>query len=262
MNSPLAMLRAALAIAVVLALSGASFEAAAGRHRLRPAEHGQLNRAQRTILRWGRRAVDRGLVRVHGRENVPATGPVILAPNHPTYIDPIVVALGSSRYPHFMAKHGLFKLPPIARALRHLGAFPVVRGARDPSARTITLDHMAHGELVVIFPEGTTHIGKRSVLNGAAIKKGVSWFAAQSGATVVPVHVEGTEELVLALFHVLSLGRRGAPLPPDWHLGVTYGAPLPRPTGESVEQRQAELHGRLGDAIREVAQVARGRTTP
>ena len=97
---------------------------------------------------------------IEGQENVPATGAFVLAPNHFSNLDPLVVGIAMwkiGRMPHYLAKASLFKVPFVGMLLRKSGQVPVERGGRsrtsDPmaGARRISDEGLA----VVIYPEGS-----------------------------------------------------------------------------------------------------------
>lgn len=101
--------------------------------------------------------------RLHHAERVPTAGPFILAPNHTSDIDPVVMGLALwrvGRLPRFLAKASLFRLPVLGSFLRATGMIPVERGAiggagreGDPIAAARRLTDS--GAAVVIYPEGT-----------------------------------------------------------------------------------------------------------
>jgi len=123
-----------------------------------------------------------------GSDQVPATGPVIVAPNHFSFLDHFFVAVFLRRHVRFMAKSQLFK-PPMQFVYRHGGVFPVRRGHRDEEA-FLTAEHiLRHGGLVTLYPEaGRSRTGKLS----EHAKPGVGRLALDSGAPVVPVAIHGT----------------------------------------------------------------------
>jgi 1-acyl-sn-glycerol-3-phosphate acyltransferase len=123
-----------------------------------------------------------------GSDQVPATGPVIVAPNHFSFLDHFFVAVFLRRQVRFMAKSQLFK-PPMQFIYRHGGVFPVRRGHRDEEA-FLTAEHiLRHGGLVTLYPEaGRSRTGKLA----EHAKPGVGRLALDSGALVVPVAIHGT----------------------------------------------------------------------
>lgn len=126
-------------------------------------------------------------IQVSGRENVPEDGALIVYGNHISLRDPIAVAIGFKRPIHFMAKKELFKGKLFTRMFHALGAFPVDRGGADMDAIRSSLTVLKSREVLGIFPQGTRD------LSGGRIKmeNGVSLIALKSGATLVPVYIDG-----------------------------------------------------------------------
>ena len=130
-------------------------------------------------------------VRVVGRENVPETGGAILAGNHVSYMDPVLLWEFAPRRVHFMAKSELFK-GLIGWILQEAYAFPVVRGSADRTAITTATKLLEDGELVGVFPEGTrSQDGEAGEAHG-----GVSFIVMRAGAPVVPVAFIGTDRVL------------------------------------------------------------------
>ncbi len=126
-----------------------------------------------------------------GREHIPASGPVIIAANHRSFLDPFVIATMARRPMYYVAKKELFRKRWQAWFLNSLGAFPVDRGASDAESVATAKAILARGDIVLIFPEGTRtrpgSLGKP--------KRGVGRLALESGAPVVPMAVIGTEAI-------------------------------------------------------------------
>src|SRR2546423_2831246 len=90
-----------------------------------------------------------------GREHIPAKGPVILAANHRSFLDPFVIATMARRPMYYVAKKELFMRRWQGWLLNALGAFPVDRGAADADMIDTAKAILARGDIVLIFPEGT-----------------------------------------------------------------------------------------------------------
>ena len=130
-------------------------------------------------------------LQIHGTENIPQHGSIILASNHLSLIDPPLIGCALRRPVRFMAKEELFAYPLFGTIIKELGAFPVRRGSADRQAIKMGLSILDEGGAMAMFPEGT-----RSK-NGELGKPmpGVLMLAAKSGATIVPVALRGTNEL-------------------------------------------------------------------
>lgn len=127
---------------------------------------------------------------VHGKENIPEGGAVI-AGNHVSYLDPILMWCTSPRPIHFMAKRELWDSKFVAWALPRLWAFPVNRGEPDRTAITTATDLLTAGELVGVFPEGGRAEDGAEALREA--HGGAAFIALRANAPIVPVAFVGTE---------------------------------------------------------------------
>jgi len=126
-----------------------------------------------------------------GQEQIPGSGPAILASNHRSFFDPFVIGTMSRRPIYYVAKSELFRHPALAWFLSALGAFPVERGVGDRDAIRTARELLARGELVLIFPEGTrTRPGPLG-----HPRRGVGRLALESGAPVIPLAISGTQDI-------------------------------------------------------------------
>lgn len=135
---------------------------------------------------------------VEGLERLPRSG-VLLCPNHSSNWDPILVAL---RLPvdyrlHIMGKEELFKNPLLGWFLRKMGVFPVSRGNSDVSAVKQSIQALKDGDNLLIFPEGTTIRNGVGYTDGLPphAHGGVAVIGVRTGATLVPVFVDGEKKL-------------------------------------------------------------------
>jgi cytidylate kinase len=166
-----------------------------------------------------------------GRDNIPATGPVLLVANHSSVLDPPLVGGAAPRQLCFLAKAELFGVPLFGGLIRRLNAAPIRREGADPAALRTAMRVLEGGGALLIFPEGTR--GEEGVLRAA--KSGAGMLAVLSGAPVVPVYVRGS-------------GRawpRGRRLPRPAKVSVTFGEPLKFPAERGADRkRQYEVASR------------------
>jgi 1-acyl-sn-glycerol-3-phosphate acyltransferase len=126
-----------------------------------------------------------------GADNVPASGPVIVAPNHFSFMDHFLVGMFVRRKIRFMAKSQLF-VPPMQWIYTHGGVFPVRRGARDEEAFITAEGILERGGTVAMYPEaGRSRTGKLA----EQAKPGIGRLVLQTGATVVPVAIFGSHKV-------------------------------------------------------------------
>ena len=126
---------------------------------------------------------------VEGRENVPQTGAIIVAPNHKSDWDPPLIGVAfNTRIIHYMAKEELFKNPFLGWLIRQFGTFPVKRGTVDRTAIRQALRELKAGNPLGIFPEGT-RIRREGL---GRFHSGMASLALMTGTPVVPVAVIGS----------------------------------------------------------------------
>ncbi|WP_162007942.1 lysophospholipid acyltransferase family protein [Heliorestis convoluta] len=179
---------------------------------------------------------------VRGLENIPRQGPVIIASNHISNWDPLIVGCAVHRPVHFMAKMELFKIPILGALLRNFGAFPVERGGTGRKALKKSIELLAEDKVIGLFPEGTR--SKTGTLGEG--KSGVALIAAKSGASIVPVGLYNTSQ-------VFSRGRFNS-------FVVSFGKPLVIETGAGEKissQKIQEITDQIMTSIAE--QIEEGR---
>ena len=125
--------------------------------------------------------------RVSGEDHVPASGPLVVAANHVSYLDPLLLGTWFPRTIHFMAKQQLFTIPVLGWLIRRVHAFPVQQRSGDLSAIRRALHVLKAGGVVGIFPEGTRNISGEHQARGGAVL-----LAAMAGCPLIPVALCGT----------------------------------------------------------------------
>jgi 1-acyl-sn-glycerol-3-phosphate acyltransferase len=124
-----------------------------------------------------------------GEERIPEAGPAIVAANHPSYLDPILLSLKVRRPIRFMAWEALFRVPGLGSLIRALGAFPVdTRRGQGHGAYAEAKRLVESGEVVGIFPEG-----RRSTAGWMEprLREGAARLAYETGAPLVPATITG-----------------------------------------------------------------------
>ncbi len=151
-------------------------------------------------------------VRIFGLRNVPDSGGVLLACNHQSYLDPVLVTLALYREGSFMARDTLFVNRHFRRLIESLNAFPVKRNTADVGAIKEIIRRLKAGRIVVTFPEGTrTEDGSIGDLLAGSLL-----VAKRAGATIVPTVIDGAFEA----------WPKGLKLPRPGRVSVAYGEPI------------------------------------
>ncbi len=150
--------------------------------------------------------------RVYNPERVPQSGPVVLASNHASFLDPPLVGAGLRRSINYLARDTLFRFPLLGFLLRKVQAVPVDREGGGAAGLKAILERLWAGGAIILFPEGTrTRDGRLQ-----PVRSGIGLTVIKSDAPVVPVRVFGTYE---------AYGRH-IKIPRPYKVGVKYGKPM------------------------------------
>ena len=168
--------------------------------------------------------------RFEGREHLPSEGPLVLCSNHQSYLDIPLIAAGVRRHVSFVARDSLARSPILARIMERCGAILVRRGESNHGALKEMVAHLAAGDCLCIFPEGTrTKDGSLG-----EFRRGALLAARRGRAPVVPVSIGGSFEA----------WPPGQGLPRPNRVTIRFGEPVdPREQDalEIVRGRVAEL---------------------
>jgi 1-acyl-sn-glycerol-3-phosphate acyltransferase len=148
----------------------------------------------------------------YNAERVPAKGPVVLASNHASFLDPPLVGSGLNRGINYLARENLFRFPVMGWVLHQWQVVPVDREGGGAKGLKAILERLLAGGGIILFPEGTrTRDGKLQ-----PARSGIGLTVIKSTAPVVPVRVFGSFE---------AYGRHML-LPRPRRLAVKYGRPM------------------------------------
>jgi len=166
-------------------------------------------------------------LRIEGREHERTTGPLIIAGNHASILDPPLIGMCLRRQSAYMAKEELFAVPILGPWLRSIGSFPVRRGTPDRKAIRRSLEVLERGGVLVIFPEGTRSVDGRL----RDPEPGAAMVALRTGVPVLPAAVVNSHRIL----------PKGARWPRFEQVTVRFGPPLTAP----------KIEGRLDHATME-----------
>lgn len=216
---------------------------------VRPAASASVSTAERRL--WtGVRSIVVPICRLYFRvtwsdtENMPETGPVIIAPVHRSNVDTVLVPMLFRRRVRFLGKASMWKIALIGKLFTRMGAIKVERGTADREAIKLCVEALRGGEPVVVYPEGRRK-------EGPVVEElfdGVAWLAARTQSVIVPIGIGGSQ---------LAMGRDDRfPKPKRVHLIVGQPISPPPSTARSglracTAELQTELQ-RLFDAAQTV----------
>ena len=173
---------------------------------------------------------------LRGTEHIPDRGPLVVAPNHQTFADPVLVTIPIRRRVYYMAWRRLFQVPLLGRLIRLLRAFPVDLDGRDPGAVRAARRRLVDEDAVVmIFPEG----GRSVDGTLGRFHLGAFRLAASLGVPVLPVTISGGHES-------WPPGRRW---PRRGRITITYHPPIAVNAAAEPRAAALELAARARAAI-------------
>jgi 1-acyl-sn-glycerol-3-phosphate acyltransferase len=147
-------------------------------------------------------------LQIRNAERLPLSGAAIVAANHVSNFDPLVVAAAAPRQMCFLAKVELFHVPILSFLLRRVNAIPIRRHAADRGALLAAIAALQAGRALLLFPEGTR--SKSGEIQEG--KRGAAMLAVKNRANVIPVHVSGTFRIWPHLWRRRVVVRFGKPL--------------------------------------------------
>jgi 1-acyl-sn-glycerol-3-phosphate acyltransferase len=172
--------------------------------------------------------------RVFGLENVPEKGGVLLASNHQSYLDPVLVAMVLPREMHFMARRTLFRNPVFRAIIVSYNAFAIERDSADVKGVKSAIARLEAGNILLVFPEGT-RTGDGSI----APMKSVGVMAERAAVPIVPVLIQGAYEV----------WPKGRLIPHFGRISMVFGRPL-KPETATAEGIRDAIVGLKGELAR------------
>ena len=184
---------------------------------------------------------------IRGKENIPATGPLILVSNHQSFLDPLFVSLACDKRPiHFMAKEELYRFPVSRHMMLGLGAFPVNRNGPGKATLAQVLRLLRDGRCLCLFAEGTrSQDGELQ-----EFQSGFAKIARKTRTPVVPIGITGTRNLFESI--------QGMSLP-IWSRIIGYPPPklsVGRPVSHELSAR--EIASQTHNSVRALLEECRG----
>jgi 1-acyl-sn-glycerol-3-phosphate acyltransferase len=172
-------------------------------------------------------------LRVEGLENIPPKGGAVLASNHQSFLDILILGGCMPRHVAFVARDTLANWRWLSYVMRQCGAVLVRRGTSDRRALRAMADHLEKDDMVVIYPEGTrTRDGGLQEFKGGALLA-----ARMAGVPIVPCGIRGAFEA----------WPRGRTIPRPKKIAVRFGPPIDSSLPDAQERLIAAVQGLIGD---------------
>ncbi len=177
-------------------------------------------------------------LKIKNQERFPMEGGVIVAPNHVSNFDPLVVGAASPRQLHFLAKVELFRIPIFSGFLRRTNAIPLQRKAADRTALVSAIRALEARRPLLVFPEGT----RSKTGEMAEGRRGIGMLAVNGRVRVLPVHISGTFRILPVLWRRRVVVRFGQPFAVEPFLKLRVSTKeLYHKIGEETMKRIKEL---------------------
>lgn len=180
-------------------------------------------------------------IEIHGRQNLPVKGGYIIAGNHTSYLDPVLIGCVCPRKICYMAKEELFRNPFMAWLLRQLWVFPVKRHTADLAAMKEAMRRLRAGVGMLMFPQGS----RSAALTAGAPLPGVGFLAVKSKVPVIPAFIAGTEKAMPAQARFFKFAK----------VRVYFGKPLDLDVEEKASYE--DIAGNIMKAIALTGQISR-----
>jgi 1-acyl-sn-glycerol-3-phosphate acyltransferase len=192
-------------------------------------------------------------LRTEGRQHIPSSGPALLISNHQSFLDPILVGLGTRRHLCYLARKTLFRHRALAWLIRMLNAVPIDHDGVGKEGIKTVLQALESGQAVVVFPEG------HRTPDGAMLplRAGIQLLIKRTKAPIVPVGIAGAFQAWPSWRHYPLPAPLFLPASPRC-LAVCVGKPLDASRFAALPRQQTleELHGAI-ESVRKRAERLR-----
>lgn len=131
-------------------------------------------------------------IEVEGKKNLPEKGPLIIASNHKSILDPLILMVILPYYITFLAASYLFKIPFLNIILKLVGVLPVKEKKQDLRTLKRAIDLLKNGNIVGVFPEGGVSVNG----NVKEFKPGFAFLSVKTNAPILPIAIIGTERVL------------------------------------------------------------------
>lgn len=182
-------------------------------------------------------------IRHRGRQNIPATGPVLVVANHQSFLDPPGIGCGIVRRMNYLARKTLFRFKPFGWLIDSVNAIPLDQDGLGYAGVMETLRRLKHGEMVLIFPEGARCFDGEMI----PFRKGYIGIAVRSRATIVPTAIAGS-------FEAFPRNRK-IPIPFFHPVRVEFGEPFRYEDYKDIDENV--LHTMVENRVRELYEKIR-----
>jgi len=181
-------------------------------------------------------------LRGEGVENIPLRGPFILAANHVSYIDPLVLGATCPRAIHYIMLREFWEKPLLGRACRMAGAIPVDPHGSAAGTLRKAVGILREGKALGIFPEG----GRSADGSLRSAKAGAALLVLKTGVPLLPAAIVGAERAMA----------KGQALPRPSRVTVRYGRPISLPRPSSAREKKEFLGSVMEIAMRAIGELA------
>ena len=176
-------------------------------------------------------------LRIYGQEHY-YDGAGVIAANHASYLDPVILSAAWPEEVHFLAKEPLFKIFFFGWLIRKLNSHPLKGSANDFGVIRQICGLLNKGKKVVLFPEGQRSLDDKLL----PIKPGIALLVSKTNSAIIPTYIFGTFEAWPSNKRVPCFGKK---------IGCVFGSPIKWTTFAHLEKREAQeaLAKTLTDAI-------------